>query len=297
MVALNGAIREVITMRWLWLSILLLISSCDRRQPAPSPPPPIPVASATYAVAEIAKQIGGDDVAIDWVIEKPAIIAQYQPTDVDRQRLMRSELLIVAGPIDAWVLVNKGSVQRERGLVRMNLLPGVTESSGATWLDPDAAIALADELPKLLYSRRPDHQQQFSDAAERWKKSLAEMRSEIEPTIAAAAGKSVGTLSPIFDALLLRYGLAPVRLADADLHQLSDQDLFRLKQAAAAQSVQWLVVDASIPDSLVQWVATKTGLKVLRLETAGSSAPSSGISTYLEVCRYNLQQLCRLTTE
>jgi ABC-type Zn uptake system ZnuABC Zn-binding protein ZnuA len=78
---------------------------------------------------------------------------------------------------------------------------------------------------------------------------------------------------------------------------LGDQELFHLKETAAEQSVQWLAVDASIPDSLLQWVAAKTGLKILRLETSGSSAPTSGISTYLDVCRHNLRQLCRITIE
>jgi ABC-type Zn uptake system ZnuABC Zn-binding protein ZnuA len=278
-----------------WCLILILLSlACDRTEPAAEGP--ISVSSATFAVADIARQVGGSEVQARWALETPESIDQYQPAPGELDSLRAADVLIVSGTIDAWILENARSMQRERGLIRLHVLPGVINApSSALWLDPQTASALADEVAQAFAIRRPKHRQDFEKSAAKFKESLDSLRAELLP--ANFAGKKVATLSSTFDALLLRYEVTPVRLADKPPHQFDNQQWFEFRQAASSEGIRWLVLDASLPDSMVQFIASRTGLRMLRIETLGSSSATSPVRSYQEICRHNLQELRKLNAE
>lgn len=279
----------------LFLVCAFFLSGCDRATKTPVPPAPnVSVTATVYPLAQIAQEVGLDRVTTEWVLEKPADIVGYVPADREREIIRGSSLLLVGGPIDAWALEGRDA-QRERDIVRLNVafpLDGV--SGSALWLNPEAAYGLADVLFDRLQTRLPEDRERLSKAREDFKAKVRALQKEFMTPLAEVQGTKVATLSPVFDALLVRYNLPAIRLAHTPPQQLSDQQLVDLKNAAVSQGIHWLILDASLPDGLVNVIESRTGLKVIRLEVLGSSAPSSPVHTYIEICRYNLTQLARL---
>lgn len=285
-------------MRHLLICFLLItLASCGKPQPAVQNLPPVRVAATAYVTVDIARQIGGSDVVGVWILEKPSTLESFTPSPQDRQQVRSADLLVVSGSLDAWALEDFDTRRVEAGIVRLNTLPGVTDSAGAAlWLDPKVALAFVDEIANQLRIRRPRHQQRFMDAAASYKEAIAAVQRESESALSRVAGKKIGTLSPAYDALLMSYQLVPVRLDDTPPHQLTDDQLFELKQSAKQAGVEALALDASLPDSLVQLIQSKTGLKVLQIETVGSSSTGNQACSYIDLCRHNLQELCKLTS-
>jgi len=279
-------------LRCLLILSVLFAPSCKRETTAP--PKPIHITSTVFPLAQIARQIGLDRVTTQWVLERPADVQSFLPSDRDRELIRAGDLLLINGSIDAWA-VHGRDLQDERGIIRMNVIfPAENVPKAALWLDPEASLGLADVIHDRLRTRSPLDADRLSAARDVFKQSVRDLQHEFMTPLQKVRGMKVGTLSSVYDALLARYALQPLRLSDVSLQQLTDAQLAEIKRLASGENVKWLVADASLPDGLIDLIQSRTGLTVLRLEVLGSSAQNSPVHTYIEICRYNLTQLSRL---
>jgi ABC-type Zn uptake system ZnuABC Zn-binding protein ZnuA len=280
-------------LRFFLLVTVCALASCDRTT-APPPMKPVHITSTVYPLAQIAQELGLDRVTTEWILEKPADLQSFVPSDRDREIVRTGELLLVGGSIDAWAVAGR-DLQHERDILRMNVIvPMESVSASALWLNPESAYGLADVIYDRLQTRLPDDRDKLSPARDQFKQKIRDLQNEFLTPMQEVRGVKVGTLSPLFDALLVRYDLPAVRLLDVQPQQLTDAQFAEIRKTAAEKQLHWLVLDASLPDGLVQLIESRTGLKAVRLEVLGSSAPSSPVHSYVGICRYNLTQLARL---
>jgi ABC-type Zn uptake system ZnuABC Zn-binding protein ZnuA len=155
----------------LGLVAVLLWSGCRRRQAAA--PEPIRVLGTYYALADLAKQVGGDRVVVDWVLE------DGQDTHVElnddlRKRLLAADLIVAGGNCDAWAIGGFEDPNREQRIVRIDMLPNAPSQTiaGYPWLDPDMAKELCRDLATRLSVKVPLYAGMFHDNADSYCKKI-----------------------------------------------------------------------------------------------------------------------------
>ena len=141
------------------LSVLLIcavaaMAGCDSRSrnqtPTPSTSRQIDVLATVYPLAEIAQQIGGDHVNVQWLCE-----GGQRPEDLEinaalKQRANKAALVVTSGPWDDWTGSELGAEARAARLVepaRMTAAAQLGPDGSLTYPAGDRAdAALADRL-------------------------------------------------------------------------------------------------------------------------------------------------------
>lgn len=155
----------------LGLVAVLLWSGCRRRQAAA--PEPIRILGTYYALADLAKQVGGDRVSVDWVLEDGQD-THVELTDDLRKRLLAADLIVAGGNCDAWAIGGFEDPNREQRIVRVDMLPNAPAQAvpGYPWLDPDMAKELCRDLAMRLSIKMPLYEGMFHANADSYCKQI-----------------------------------------------------------------------------------------------------------------------------
>jgi zinc transport system substrate-binding protein len=280
----------------LLLTLLLLLGACDRAAPTPPRSERVKVLATVLPLADIVREIGGPYVQVEWIVESGQSVAGVQTTADLRNRLRSADLVVSGGVTEPWAVEGYDDPFRAQRIVRLDLLGSVRdmEVGGWLWLDPTVVEDLARELQVKLSVMRPLHESVF---AQRRDDFIARLESVVRPhdqALAAAPNKKLLVLGTDFDPLLKRFGLSAVLVAGTNVTELSDHKLAVLKQVSRQNDTRVLLLGADTPHVVVRDLESRSGLRVVLLDALGSSA-GEGRSSYLDVLRFNLEQLARAT--
>jgi len=294
-------------MRFAWMILFLgvLMATGCRRTPAAPPSGenrPICVLASVYPMADIVRQVGGPWVNIDWVVEAPQDVRDVQTSDALTHKLAWAQLIVTSGFDDPWADQNLASTARSQSLIQPEHMPqGLQDvrltpwSDGvALWLDPVVAQELAQKISVALGSRDLVHAAQFTANAAAFNAAVQRLMEGQSSRFAAAKQKKFLVIRPAWSAFAQRLGLQEIAPLDAQAIGLSDAQARLIRQKAAEEHTNLLVVDRALAPEISQDLARRTGLKLLPLDLLGSSA-SQGIHTYIELLRYNLDALANAT--
>jgi ABC-type Zn uptake system ZnuABC Zn-binding protein ZnuA len=308
------------------LAAAILAAGCRPRQAAA--PEPVRVLATCYALADLAKQIGGDRVTVDWVLE------DGQDTNVEmsddlRRRLMAADLVVAGGNCDAWAVGGFEDPNREQRMVRIDMLPNAPPqaAAGYPWLDPDMAKELCRDLATRLAIKMPAYESAFRANADSYCKQIDDAVQRHSATLVRLPRPRVIAMNDQLAALARRFGIdltavfdeAPRMIGPPELHainlaaqahdtansQTSDLPLDAFHQmysAAAAGGAQpvappraaacALLVDVSFPQEVLNQLSNQVNLPVLRMDAMGSSSSATGgKQSYLDLLNYDMDQL------
>lgn len=280
---------------WGLAVLLLLISSCD--DPKPTSPArtqveKITVFTTAYPLADIARQVGGQFVTVEWLTESGQPVRIHDPDEDTRNRIRTADLVISRGETFA----TEGLTDPVRALqmLPIDTLPasrrdGITVP-GLIWLDPAVAIQLSRELQLRFTARRASAEFYFKDRAEAFDTEIATIVKEFEDKIRSAPGKRMIVLSDDFKALLLRFSVEPLHPIDAEPTSLTDRQLRSIRDAIRKHGARAMLVSSDTPPAAIRDLAERLDLKIFTLDPLGSSA-ATGRDTYAKLLRYNLSQL------
>src|SRR5436190_3014284 len=112
--------KTYIPVRWLLVGAILgaLVGGCERKKSGASNTrirEKVVVVGTVYPLADVAQQVGGDDVKASWIIESGESVVGLNPTAEARSRLRTAQILIAGGVTEPWAVAGAADVyQHER---------------------------------------------------------------------------------------------------------------------------------------------------------------------------------------
>jgi zinc transport system substrate-binding protein len=279
-----------------WLG--LISAGCDRRSPTGKAADRVTVVATVYPLADVARQVGGAYVDTTWVLESGQSLRGFVPGPETRARLRSVNLVLMGGPAEQWAAEGFGDPSQGRRIIRLDAMnPGDTQASrqGYLWLDPRLVIDASRELCARLQVLRPTLDRQLKAQTDEFVQKLDEITREYQSKLAGAHAKKVMVLGPDFEPLLTRFGYVPVPTIEASPMQITEAQLKTIVQIAKDNDTRLLLVPADTPTLNIRDLEVRGGLQLVAIDGLGNSG-ATGRSTYLEILRYDLEQLLAATT-
>jgi zinc transport system substrate-binding protein len=198
---------------------------------------------------------------------------------------------------EPWINENMGDPLQSQRILRLDLLPAAQQSRavGLLWLDPAIGQDAAREMCARLLVTSPQREQVLRDRSADFIARVDSLMREYQRKLIRAQYRRLLVLSSDFDPLLARMGLEPVMAVQAQPTRVDDSAMALLKLSAREKGTRLLIVPADTPAVVVHDLQVRGGLQIVLIDTLGSSAPS-GRTTYVDLVRFNLEQLLRATT-
>jgi len=280
------------------VALVLAVIGCDRSPIPPSANPDIKlhVLATVFPVADLVRQIGGQWVSVDWVVEGSRDPRDIEPSPELRRKMDQANFIVTSGYEDAWASQDLTQNSRNERLLPPDVTPAGREDArqsvgqAALWLDPEVAWQLCDAIRNKLSLLDPAHDPDYRANAGALQEELRGIIAEYQPKFAPLPQKKFLVLRPGWGALAERFGLQEMHPIDAQPAGLTEQQVRDLQKASMTAGTHVLVLDTLLPPALTRDIATRTGLRLLPLDFLGSSA-SVGRHTYVELLRYDLEQL------
>ena len=276
-----------------WLALAALPVACDRTPATPALARAQIVFATLYPLADIARQVGGDRVKIDWLFDLGDETDRYALDAAGRARMASADLILCdgAGRTETWAQRELDRMRETGALVPMDQTKDAWQApaDGLLVLDPTLAGQFAHNFAAALNRRLPTEGTQLRQQA-------AAFVARIDAAVAAfhaPPNAQAIVLTHTFSPMLTRLGVKPI-LYDADVLHLTQADADGIRRAADAAGVRTVLVGFDTPPGTLARLEQLTGLKAFLIDPMGY--PNYGQhSSYLEVLAFNLDQL-RLAT-
>ncbi len=273
------------------LSLIIGAAGCERKGSSGREREPHRVVATIYPLADIARVVGGKRVEVSWLIERGQSLTEM-PHDA-ASRVNTANVIVGRGTVDQWALGGEVDTYRPTEIIRLDGLESAKNAHGYVWLDPAVANETANAISVCLTDKEGEYEAYYRDNAQMFASQVDALVKEFEPRLRESKNRRFLSTDPNFAPLARSMGLEIIEVIRAPTTKLSDRQIADLRNAAQQHGISTLFISADQPAAVQRDLADQTGLKVLTLDPLGTSAPSGGRSTYLQLMRYNLEQLTR----
>lgn len=267
------------------VAILLLVA------PGGSATAELPVTVTLHPLALLAREVGGDDVAVQVLVPPGASPHTFEPRPSDVARLSEAALLVRSGGgDDAWASRLAAAAPQLPMLVLAEALearmPEVPHTHA--WLDPIAvrdalAPALAERLADIDPTRGPAHARRLTDFQAR----LSALHRELEARFAGAQGRSFVAFHGAWDAFAQRYGLrVAAEVEPSPGQEPSPRALAELVETARRLQVPAILVEPQLPSRVAEVLAREFGGTTVLADPLGDPDDPQR-NSYEELLRFN----------
>jgi zinc/manganese transport system substrate-binding protein/manganese/iron transport system substrate-binding protein len=257
------------------------------------------VVATTTQVADLAANVGGDQVQVTSLL-KPGVDAHdYEPSPADIDALAQADLVVQNGVgLEEWlddIIESSGYdgpvVDASQG-VTLRQVEG--EPDPHIWQDPGNARQMAATIERGLATAEPAAAAGFEANLAAYTKQLEALDAEVERQIDSLANKKVVTNHDAFGYYLDRYGLELVGSVIPSFDtsaELSGRDIRDLVAKVRATKVKAIFSETSLPARAAETIGREAGVKVVVGEDAlygdALGPPGSDGDTYLKMIRHN----------
>lgn len=278
---------------------LVLLAGCGTSSSGSSGQ--LQVVATTTQIGDFVREVGGDAVHVDQILQPNTDPHEYEPRPSDIQGAADAKLVFANGDnLDGWidqVVSESGSDAKivDLGAGVPMKLPGETSGAEAStydphwWHDPRNAEAVVTEIRKSLSSADPSAASEFRRNAAAYEQQLAALDRGIAKCMDSvpASQRKLVTDHDAFGYFAKRYGVTVVGAvipSQTTQAQPSAQDVSSLVDLIKREHVQAVFPESSVSPKLAQTIAQQTGASAdhtLYGDTLGPSG-SSG-ATYLQM--------------
>ncbi len=249
------------------------------------------VACATvYPLADVAREVGGEFVRVDWILDLGDPPSGYPLTAAVRERMTGVDLLIAGGQrSESWAQAAIFALEETQRVVVLDALPVAQTApvTGMLWLDPVVVRAAVPAIADKLVIAVPRESESIRRQADAYVQRIdAILRAH--PNSIFGRSK-VMVLDRMFDPLLDRFGIAASLVECAPL-KLSEDDFRNIRTRARDEGIRSLLLPFDTPAGAIEDIEARTGLRVFRLDVLGLTNFAKH-GTYLELLEFNLSQL------
>jgi ABC-type Zn uptake system ZnuABC Zn-binding protein ZnuA/ABC-type Mn2+/Zn2+ transport system permease subunit len=234
------------------------------------------VVATTTQIGDFVREVGGEAVAVDQVLQPNTDPHEYEPRPSDVVAAAEAKLVFASGDdLDAWidqVVSDSGGDAPvvELGAVVPDRLPG--ESSGAEasrydphwWHDPRNAEAAVREIEGRLAAADPAHRREFARNADSYLARLRALDAGIARCMATVppGRRKLVTDHDAFGYFAKRYGIDVVGAvipSQTTQAQPSAKDLSALADLIEREGVEAIFPESSLSASVAEAIAEQTG--------------------------------------
>jgi ABC-type Zn uptake system ZnuABC Zn-binding protein ZnuA len=238
------------------------------------------VAASTGILADIAANVGGDDVEVVQVIPDSASPHDFEPSAQERQSLAEADLIVLNGAgLDASL-----PVEDTPAWALSEHTPNLLELDGEgvdphAWMDPSRVAASLPALAEALGEIDPAHRRDFQRRAEDYADRLTQLDREIGSALdeIPAADRELVTSHDALGYFADRYGLEvvatpfPTTGPEAEASAASIADVIDVVERTGTRA---LFTEETDDPEVLESIANETGAVVvgeLLVEAPGSA--------------------------
>ncbi len=286
----------------IWISVILLIgilTSCSGISPQSGSAPDI--LTTTTILADITRNVVGQQHSVDSLLPIGADPHSYQPTPQDTAKISQSKVLVVNGAgYEVFLQTLLANADGQRTLIEASTglrLRSDPKNSQAVdphlWLDPNNVIGYVENIRAGLTKFDPAGAETYRSNAEAYIKQLKELDAWINTQVAQVppAHRLLVTNHEALGYFADRYSFKVVGTViesfSSDASPSAQQMAALVDQIKSSQAPA-IFLDAADNPALAQQIAKETGVKVitdLHLESLTNGAPAS---TYIEMMKYDV---------
>lgn len=283
---------------------LLVLSSC-------SVPPQVTVLCTTTIVGDVVREIAGDDVSVTVLLPVGADPHAFQASPRDAIAVEAADLVFLSGASLEGSLAPL--LQAARGRI-VDLSGGLTlrqDEAGAAdphpeeggvdphvWFDPRNVAAWSETIAQALAEADPDRASLYRARADAYREEIRDLDFWIRDRVAAIPeeARRLVTDHEAFGYFADLYGIEEIGTilpGYSTLSEPSARELAALEDAIRAAGVPCIFVGTTIPSDLAEQVAADTGTRIVFLYTGSLSEPDGPAATYLDLMRFDVEQIVR----
>lgn len=269
------------------------------------------VVATTTQVGDFVREVGGDAVSVDQILEPNTDPHEYEPRPSDVVAVAEAKLVFASGDdLDSWidqVVSDSGSDARvvDLGAVVPGRLPG--EESGEEesrydphwWHDPRNAEAAVGEIERRLAAADPARRRELERNASAYLAKLRALDTGIARCIDAVpvARRKLVTDHDAFGYFAERYGIDVVGAvipSQTTQAQPSAKDLSALADLIGREQVEAIFPESSLSSKVAEAIARQTGATAAYTLYGDTLGPAgSGGATYLGMEAANADSMVR----
>ena len=265
------------------------------------------VVATTTQIGDFVREVGGNAVAIDQILQPNTDPHEYEPRPSDVAGAAAAKLVFANGDeLDSWIdqIVSDSGSDAEvvdLGAIVPDRLPG--ESSGAEasrydphwWHDPRNAEAAVAAIERRLAAADPSHRREFQRNARAYQAKLRQLDAGIARCMDSvpAARRKLVTDHDAFGYFADRYGVEVVGAvipSQTTQAQPSAKDLSELAKQIEREQVKAIFPEGSLSPKVAEAIAGQTGASAaysLYGDTLGPEGSSGATYMTMEAANAN----------
>ena len=265
---------------------------------------PLHVVASFSILADMVRNIGGNDVVVTSLVAPDADTHAYQPTTGDAKSLAVADMIFVNGlGFEGWMqrLVEASGTKGVVVVASDGVKPRAMIDDGKKITDPHAWQDLANgrvyvrNIAAALERAAPEHAAAFRERAARYDAELVKMDGDVRRQLAdiPAAQRKIITSHDAFGYFGAAYGvmfLAPVGISTEA--EPSASGVAKLVGQIKAERVTEVFIENMTNPKLIEQIAQDSGVKMGgTLYSDALSLPTGAAPTYLAMFSNNVPKL------
>ncbi len=282
--------------------LALVVSSCGDDTSSGSDDAQLTVVATTTQVGDLVRQVGGDRVEVDQLLQPNSDPHGYEPRPSDAAAVADADVVVRSGgDLDQWLgdlIENTGRDAPTVELIdSVETIEGEDERDPHWWQDPRNAIAAVAAIEAALIEADPDGRDRYRADTRAYTERLRRLDRSVTACIDAIppAQRRLVTTHDALGYYADRYGIEVVGALIPSLStaaQPSAGDTEKLVDQIERLDVEAIFPESSINPKLEQAVARETGASVGRPLWADTLGPEgSDGETYIESIQSNTAAL------
>jgi ABC-type Zn uptake system ZnuABC Zn-binding protein ZnuA len=263
------------------------------------------VVATTTQLADFARNVGGDRVAVRQLLKPNVDPHDYEPTPGDVAAVASADVLVEHGiGLDAWlgsVVDNAGGhARRVVATDGVPLISGDSSEPGGdphVWLDPRNAVAMVRNIQRGFAAVDPAGADVYRANADRYVARIEALDRELAARIGTvpAARRRIVTDHDAFGYFARRYGITIVGTVIPSLSTAAEPsagDVTRLVSTIRREGVRVVFSESSVDPRLQRAIADESGATLgapLYGDSLGPAGQPAG--TYLGMMRANMDAI------
>ncbi len=259
----------------------------------------VKVAASIPPLADMAREIGGDQVTVMSLVPPGSSVHTYEPTPRQVQFVATAHVLVLNGVnLEFWAprvieAANNPNLQVVYTAEGLPLLERSGEGGGNphVWLDPSDAMHQAERIRDALIAADPEHRAIYEANAMRYLGELTSLDAEIRGQTATWSHRQFVAFHSAWVYFAQRYNLEQVAVIEEfPGKEPSPEYLAHVVQEIRQLGVPVVFAEPQLPPKAAETVAQEAGVKVIILDPLGGVA---GRNTYVDLMRSNVAEMAK----
>ncbi|MBB6171771.1 manganese transport system substrate-binding protein [Nocardiopsis mwathae] len=282
---------------------LLSAAACSGLPPVASDDGRLKVLTTFTVIADMARNVAGDEVDVESITRVGAEIHTYEPTPDDLVRGQGADLILANGlGLEAWFekftdRIDAPTATLTEGVETMPITSGTYEGEANphAWMSPDNAMIYVDNIRDALSDLDPDNAAAYSANAADYKDELAEISGFLDAELGELPEnqRALVTCEGAFSYLARDVGLEEKYLwpVNAD-SQGTPQQIASVTAFVRDNEVPAVFCETTVNDGAQQRVADEAGARMGdKLYVDSLSEADGPVPTYVDLLRYDAEAI------